>query len=357
MDDRITGGKLYDQGAYGCIFIPPLTCVPGSEVGESSKHGVIEIDKVLSDKEADFEYSIAERIRRIPLWRNYFLVSTMMCTPAPRKQQAELDLDKCDVLKGKSLRDFKLIRMPFGGRPLDQVSMKFSGKIMYDFIIHLLEGVTLLQLFGIVHHDLHQGNMVVDNANVPRIIDFNLSIDIRKIDRGHNLKHEISMRLFQEPPDSIIVNAVAQKRDGFSIIDKIINESKALHKIQALLGVSKDTMRTQLIYFYTHSKAAQTGDYKAWLSTYWPTIDSWAVGMNIIYLLTDNMLWSEFRDADYIGYEKQLLGVIRDLVHVNPMKRIDCVQALARLDADNYILRKYAKQWLTKRPIRVVSDA
>jgi len=159
------------------------------------------------------------------------------------------------------------------------------------------------------------------------------------------------MRLFQEPPDSIIVNAVAQRRDGFSIIDKIINENNALRKIQALLGISKDTMRTQLVYFYTHSKAAQTGDYKAWLSTYWPTIDSWAVGMNIIYLLTDNMLWSEFRDTDYIGYEKQLLGVIRDMVQVNPMKRMDCVQALARLDADNYIIRKYAKQWLAKRPV------
>ncbi len=88
MADRITGGKLYDQGGYGCVFIPPLTCEPGSEVGESSKNGIIEIDKLLTDDEAAVEYSIAEKIHRIPLWRNYYLVSTSMCTPSPRNQQA-----------------------------------------------------------------------------------------------------------------------------------------------------------------------------------------------------------------------------------------------------------------------------
>ena len=141
MADRITGGKLYDQGGYGCVFIPPLTCAPGSEVGESSKNGVIEIDKLLTTDDALVEFSIAEKIHRIPLWRNYYLVSTSMCTPAPRKQQTEPDLDKCKVLEGEDFSDFKLIRMPFGGRPLSQVSIKFSGQVMYDFIIHLLEGV------------------------------------------------------------------------------------------------------------------------------------------------------------------------------------------------------------------------
>lgn len=351
MADRITGGKLYDQGGYGCVFIPPLTCVPGSEVGESSKNGVIEIDKLLSDSEAIIEYSIAEKIHRIPLWRNYYLVSTSMCTPAPRKQQTEPDLDKCKVLEGEDFSDFKLIRMPFGGRPLSQISIKFNGKVMYDFIVHLLEGVSLLQLFGIVHRDLHQGNILIDNVNVPRVIDFNLSIDTRMKITSGDIKHKISMGLFHESPDSCLVNAVAQGKDGFSIIDKFLNERQSLRKIQALLGVTKEEMRDQLTYFYTHSKAAQQGDYVKWFYTYWPTIDSWAIGMNIIYLITDNMLWSEFRDSDYMSYEKNLLSIIRDMVNMNPMKRIDCVQALARLDADSYIIRKYAKQWLTKRPV------
>lgn len=357
MSDRITGGKLYDQGGYGCVFIPPLTCAPGSEVGESSKNGVIEIDKLLPEDEAQVEYSIAERIHHIPLWRNYYLVSTSMCTPAPRNQQTEPDLDKCKVLEGENFNHFKLIRMPFGGRPLSQVSIKFSGKVMYDFIVHLLEGVTLLQLFGIVHKDLHQGNILVDNVNVPRVIDFNLSINTRSKVNTRELLHKISMGLFHEPPDSCLLNAVAQGKDGFAVIDKLMNERNSLNKIQALLGVSKIDMREQLTYFYTHSKAAQQGDYVKWFYTYWPTIDSWAVGMNIIYLITDNMLWSDFRDSDYVGYEKLLLGIVRDMVCMNPMKRIDCVQALARLDADNYIIRKYAKQWLAKRPIHSVSGA
>lgn len=357
MTDRITGGKLYDQGGYGCVFIPPLTCEPGSEVGEPSKNGVIEIDKLLPSDDAIIEYSITKKIHRIPLWKNYYLVSTSMCTPAPRVQQTEPDLDKCNVLKGEDFSDFKLIRMPFGGRPLSQVSIKFSGKIMYEFILHFIESVALLQLFGIVHRDLHQGNILVDNANVPRVIDFNLSIDTRKKIVAGDIRHKISMGLFHEPPDSCLVNAVAQGKDGFDIIEKFINERQSLRKIQALLGVTKDEMRDQLTSFYTNSKAAQEGDYVKWFYTYWPTIDSWAVGMNIIYLITDNMLWSGFRDTDYNGYQKKLLNVVRDMVCMNPMKRIDCVQALARLDAENYIIRKYAKQWLAKRPIHSGSVA
>jgi serine/threonine protein kinase len=353
MADRLTGGKLYDQGGYGCVFIPPLTCVPGSEIGEESQSGILEIDKLLSNSEAIIEYSIAEKIHRIPLWRNYYLVSTSMCTPAPRNQQTEPDLDKCKVLQGEDFSDFKLIRMPFGGRPLSQVSIKFSGKVMYDFIVHLLEGGALLQLFGIVHKDLHQGNILVDNVNVPRIIDFNLSLDTRMKITLSDLRHKISMGLFHESPDSCLVNAITQGKDGFTIIDRFINERKSLRKLQALLGITIEEMRDQLTYFYTHSKAAQEGDYVKWFYTYWPTIDSWSIGMNIVYLITDNMLWSDFRDSDYMSYGKKLLVIVRDMVNMNPMKRIDCVQALARLDTENYIIRKYAKKWLEKRPIIV----
>ena len=363
--DRLTGGKLYDKGGYGCIFIPPLTCKTGTEVGDSigdstgditgdstgTIPGNILIDKLMPVADAIDEYSIAEKIRSIPLWKNYFIVSLTMCTPAPRIKQTETTLSDCDILSKGRLDGYRLLRMPFGGKPLSHINIKFNGESMYEFILHIMESAALMQLFGVVHRDLHQGNILVDNQNVPRIIDFNLSISVKGSISIQDILHRVDIGLSHEPPDSCIVNAISQGEKGLRVISELLKGRTSLQKIQALLGVRMDTMHEQLEEFYRQSKSAQAGDYIKWFQLYWPTIDSWAVGIMIVQLLTHNMLWKSFMDVDFKGYAVKLFGILRDMLNMNPMKRIDCVQALARLDADNYIIRKYAKQWLIKRPI------
>ena len=348
-DQRFTGGRLYDKGAYGCVFMPPLTCKPGTEFGFIDEKGIM-IDKLIKTDNAVEELAIANRIRTIPLWKNYFLVATSICEPAPREQQTDRDLNKCDILKGDNINQYRLLRIEFGGKPLSQSNINLRGNGMYNFILHLIEGAAMLQLFGIVHRDLHQGNIVVDNSNVPRIIDFNLSINVRQPIGPEIQFNTINTKLFQEPPDSCIVNGIRLGMDGFVMIELFLKDRSSLRKIQALFGITSADIRNDIEDFYRRSKSAQTGDYVKWFKTYWATIDSWAIGMNIIYLLTDSMLWKSTRSDEYRGYEKKLLGVVKDMVQINPIKRIDCVQALARLDADNYIIRKYAKQWLEHRP-------
>jgi serine/threonine protein kinase len=345
-----TGGNLYDQGGYGCVFLPTLRCESTSEQvkGDATMNF---IDKLMDKDNADVEFTLAQRVRRIPLWKNYFIIPESTCTPAPAEQQSEQQLYMCDLIDDQPLKSFRILRMPFGGTPLSQayIRMNKDGNGLYDFIIHLFEASALLQMFGIVHRDIHQGNILVDSTGVPRLIDFNLSIDIRSPIQQMELLHGIGYNLFQEPPDSCLINAVAQGKDGFHVIDAFFAERKSLRKIQSLLGVSLQAMREQFEDFYRHSRVAQGGNIVQWFKTYWPTIDSWAIGINIIYILTDHMLWPRFVHGDYQTYKDRLLPILKDMVHFNPAKRIDCVQALARLDTDNYVIRKYGKSWLAKR--------
>jgi serine/threonine protein kinase len=341
---QITGGKLYAEGTYGCIFIPPLVC-KDEEIRSVDKRI---IDKLIDKENAEVEMKISERVQRIPLWKNYFVVPFSMCEPAPRTMQTNVNVAKCDVIQQKRLDRFRLLQMNYGGKPLKTAIIDMKTQSLFDIALHLIEAGALLNLFGIVHSDIHQGNILIDNENIPRIIDFNLSVDVRNPDLFIYLNHPVMVSLFQEPPDACIVNGISKNIDGYKIITDLINTRKTFKKLQALFGLSVYDLRYEMEEFIKNSKIAQAGDVPKWFSTYWSKIDTWAIGMNIVCLLTDNLMWESFAIGQYKEYKEKLLPVLHDMTQVNPMKRIDCVQALARLDTNNFIIRKYGQEWLQK---------
>ena len=350
MDSEATGGAIIGEGAYGCIFMPPLKCKDESDmeqIGDAGYPSFNTIDKLLEIDDANQEIAIARRIYRLPLWKNYFIVAESMCEPAPIAKQTNKELPGCDLITN-NLDNFRLIRMRFGGRPLAQVSFNPDAKI-YDFIVHLISASALLTLFGIVHRDLHRGNVLVDSHNVPRIIDFNLSLDAKgAVSNSDFSKFRFDVEHNHEPPDSCMVRGVYSGLDGFKIIDMFMKERKSLRKIQSILGITADTLREEFVDFYRKSKIAQSGNMAEWFRTYWRTIDSWAIGMMIVNIFSKSMLWEQFVKGEYGVIKSKVIPVIRDMVQLNPKKRIDSVQALARLDPDNYIIRKYAGKWLEK---------
>ncbi len=345
-----TGGKLYAKAGYSCIFVPPLACkgdVQKVPLDEKVKDGT-NINKLMKKKDAEVEFNISKRVLEIPLSANYFAVANSICTPST--VQAEGDLDKCDVLKGNKLgNDYRLLGMKYAGIPISDIKItpgKFSIK---DLLVSLLEAGALLNLYGIVHRDLHQGNILLNNAGSPHMIDFNLSIDVKKGVTLQELYHMHSIDYFQEPPDSTIVNAVVGKHDPYTVIDGLVEKKDIIRRIQSILGKQTDSMRADLMNFYKHSKSVQSGDMVEWFNNYWRKIDSWAIGANIVYVIHFMSYNPKFLEGEKEEYRNRVLPVLRKLCEVSPLKRIDCVQALAYIDSDNYIVRgKKAIEWLKK---------
>jgi hypothetical protein len=90
-----------------------------------------------------------------------------------------------------------------------------------------------------------------------------------------------------------------------------------------------------------------SGDTLLWFNTYWRMIDSWSVGVIIVELLTTFSLWTGF--ASTITKHKALLfPLLSRMCAVNPLQRVDCVQALFYLQPNHFIIRKYAKAWMDK---------
>jgi serine/threonine protein kinase len=339
-----SGGKLIDEGMYGCIFKPPLKCkdTPQTITGEQVSKP---ISKVLFDDYADSEFAIAKKVSRIPLWKNYFVISESICEPAPI--QKNKDLHDCPVLDNHPLSELKILKMPYSGKALSIYSFNVSNLDFMGFAKHLIEAGALLNLFGIVHRDIHQGNILVDENDVPRIIDFNLSIIVENKVTISDLRHGYDFSIAQEPPDSTLVNAIVSGYNADKVIDSIIFKKSICKKIRVLLGVSDSEMYDSLYSFYNKSKSLQTGDEVIWFKQYWRTIDSWAIGINIVDLISRLMLWPEFSQT-LRKIKPKLFPVLRRLCAVSPHERIDCVQALQYLEPNNFIVRKYGKAWLAK---------
>ena len=338
-----SGGKLLDEGSYGCIFTPVLQCKNKKEPIGDDNHPPI--SKLILTDSANLEYSISKIIRQIPLWKNYFVVSESICEPSPI--QKDKDISKCGIIDNHKLSDFRILTMPYGGKSLNTYRININNFDFMEFVIHFIEAGAVLNLFGIVHRDIHQGNILVDDEQVPRIIDFNLAIPVNKKVSSSDLDHTYNYITGQEPPDSTLVNAINLGYKSERVINSLIDKKPIMRKIRSILGVSQYEQHLALDKFYSESKSVKAGDSVAWFNNYWRTIDSWAIGVNIVDLIAKLSLWPEF-SSTLRKVRPDLFPVLKKLCDVSPVHRIDCVQALNKLAPNSFIIRRYGKAWLAK---------
>lgn len=337
------GGRLLGQGSYGCVFTPSLHCKYKKDQPKPGKKEQL-ITKLIRSDFAENEYSIGTIISGIPLWKNYFSVATSMC--APSTKQTDEDISNCKPLEKAPLSNFRLLTMTNVGTELHRYRFPIKTFDMMNFFTHIISGGALLALFGVVHRDLHMGNILVDNSSVPRIIDFNLAI-IKEQVIADDLAHTHTVMLPQESPDSTLINAVELGYKPNKVIQSIITKKPIIKKIRSVLGISYETMLQQLEQFAATSTSITSSDSILWFNTYWRTIDSWSIGCVIVELLGSFALWSEFTPM-IMKHKSQLIPLLRRMCAVNPVERVDCVQALYYLQPNHFIIRKYGKAWLDK---------
>jgi serine/threonine protein kinase len=335
------GGRLIDQGNSGCIFTPALHCKYKKHDQKPIKGEQI-VTKLIHKDDANQEYTISMIIREIPLWRNYFSVALSMCVPSTK--QTEKDLSECKPLDKAPISTFRILPVPYAG--LQIFRYKFSAKTfdMMNFFTHLIGAGALLALFGVVHTDLHMGNILVDHHGIPRIIDFNLAIIKEKV-TINRIEHAYGVIWSQESPDATLINAIAHGYTPSNAIPSIILKKPIMKKIRSMLSITNETMIEQLEQFAATSASITSGNVLGWFKNYWCKIDSWAIGVIIVYLLSSFSVMSEFTPM-IMKHKPRLIPLLRRMCAINPIQRIDCVQALYYLQPDHFIIRKYGKKWL-----------
>ena len=349
--EAMLGGRLLGQGLYGCVFTTPFSCAKGDKASgdKPSKRPIGQLTKLTHPIDAAVELHIAETIRRIPLWRNYFAVAESMCVPS--NKQKEKDIKACKVLHDRPLSEFRILRMSHAGIPLAEYAINGKAFQIMQFTIHLLEAGSLLTLFGIAHRDLHQANIMMDAHRVPRIIDFNLAIPIDTTDDLEGMvMHQYDYNIYHEPPDSTLLMAVAEGKQIDHAVRMLATKKDILRKLRTLAGMSETEMERQLEEV-AHDPIVQTGSGAAWFRMYWNVIDSWAIGVTLLDLLSKWAMWPTFT-AHFAPYREKIHHVIKQMCVIHPADRMDCVEALHYLHPNSGILRAYGSKWRKETALR-----
>jgi len=336
----LTGGKLLDTGTYSCVFDPPLRCKKGAKTKAPGRM----ISKLMVHEDAEIEWNISEKIRKIPLWKNYFAVSESICNLGPK--QTDMDLyTSCDIMKKTAPEELRILQMPFVGKQLSMFSIPPTFNIK-AFMIHVLESGALLLQHNIVHFDLHAGNILIDSHAIPRIIDFNLSMSADSSITESHLAYRYSgnFHLVQQPPDYTALIGINQGKDINRIIHNI-NDKRIMKEIKLILHVSPNKIASDIVGICTKNAMIRYGNILGWFHKYWTTIDSWAVGTYFITMLRSHSTTPQLLHS-FRSHYSILKKVLSSLCAIDPEKRWDCMQALYFLNPTSIIIKKYGKQWL-----------
>ena len=371
MEPRIVipkqrGGNMLAQGYYGCIFDPPLICRGDKAPKGGWKKG--KLGKLTAVTDIANEIMSAELFKGKPEAKKYFILPELdtLCQKGPNdqpavilKDQKEKDFDRCDAIKREGSAEMLHYQMEYGGKTLhdrlENIQLVVKEFPFFKFMGNILEIGAYLALNGLIHNDLHSGNIVLNKEYFPRLIDFGRAYYAKAItdQTVENLAANYEPQLGQITPECSTKDGLdKQNTDGAvpfpKIIQDLINRKPGLLYAERLFGQSRQKEMAEFQHFWKTSKALQDGDYTKFFQLYWPVVDSWSIGhclSSILYKLSQS---NDFATgAEWKAKQGVVKAVITGLLKGSPRARLDSVEALALYDPMNAVLlTPSGKAWL-----------
>jgi hypothetical protein len=343
------GGVILGQGEYGCVMSNPLPCKYPHYIPGANSHNIMKIGR---PNTLVNEYEVSRIIQQIPFSSNYFiLLKGSPCELSRKSLEVDPSIKSCEIIAKKGFDHVKGVRMKFGGVSLGDYKFNASKFDIYKFGMHLLEAATMLVTHGIVHWDLHTGNVVVDNYGVPRVIDFGLAIvkkyvnDIGIID---GLKYQYDPWYVQHPPELALFNGAIEKRSiGFMLKDIFDGprKKKTFNIAQMVLGVTREEQEASIEAFTNESDAFKKADLIEYWNHYWTKLDSWSIGNMILYILYILLKIGYNDNPIYKEHKAMIHSVLKGLLELDPRKRLDVVDALEKWNPNSKIFKKFGISW------------
>lgn len=331
------GGRFVGKGVYGCVFEPAPRCKDGRVIRAAG--GLPMVGKIASDDITD-ELAAGKKIMALPRAAEYFAAPYESCEPA--LPILDPDTDKCPFLvhpePGQKL---SLLLMPLGGMRIDQWARKGrdQGRMALHFeriLIHLLEGIAMYQSTGLIHNDIHPGNILVSDTGVGRIIDFGLSFNLTTVRTWADGKQSRRFRpsIIMQPPETFVwqmlTNGVSVKNGYKEMLTKFSADYMAMEQFK------QEGFVYEMEEFVRASDDFRTLDGGVFARRYAKKWDTWRLGL---------VMWFEWNEivrrpdvlrrpevaAKFWNRRDILRAALRGLTRFDPRKRWSAPRALFEL--------------------------
>jgi serine/threonine protein kinase len=312
---RQTLGKKIAEGSYGCIY-------------RNDK----KVLKVSDTKEAEVELRIANIIKNIPNWSEYYIIQdkeefeTKNFTRVRPMYQGD-----CKIIRDTTNSNLRLLSSSYGGVSVRNIEITES--FSYEKSIrHLLEAVTKLNDQGICHYDLHGGNILEDINGKQRIIDFGSAFigDMADVSTVKKHKYPFSPMFSAQPPELAIQNAIVENRDIQSSLEELIVKREIFRNSSEYTGITPSYVRKELYDFVTTEYHATDLAWAEYYRNYWRKWDTWSIGVLFLDFLKRALLLPALRKElwDNPSMHNKIRMLLRGCLEPNPKKRFSANDAL-----------------------------
>ena len=356
------GGALIGHGTFGCVFDPPLRVLSkaSGECKTIDTPGRI-VGKISEPEEVKNEIEAAKILSEVPDNSLYFAIVDLnnINRPCDKSEQPDKkSVEECPIVQRVDMSNMLHFTMPYSGIGLSKyfnIRLKNKTAIPVEKVVtHLLEAASLLVLNNVVHYDIHSENVLFDKTtNMPRIIDFGFSFSVVNI-----TKETLSTRWKvytpdypTEAPELTLVQGLRHKLSADTVIHNIVSGKQPIKMCQFILGMRMDAQERSFRDFLKKSKSIQESDWTTFFKYYWPGFDAWGIGVVILKMyLHISQVPTYTKDASWKGLSEKMKSVIRSLLRVNPIERIDCVEALYMFHPESHIFNSdRATSWIQER--------
>jgi serine/threonine protein kinase len=213
------GGKLIDEGGFGCVFNPPINC-SGKE--SKNKNYVSKIQKYNKDTQKEIKNGLI--IMTIKHYNNFFAPIIRHCPIYISSISPEL-LEGCsdNIIQKKSDIKYMLVYSKFikGLNFSDTLKEIYTNasfsNTYYKYYLNLLNSIKILQTKNIVHYDIKSSNIIINKTNNnPILIDFGISmhIDTENLHKNYKYFYIYAPDYYYWPFECIFISWVLNEDDN-----------------------------------------------------------------------------------------------------------------------------------------------
>jgi hypothetical protein len=340
MESQV-GGRLLGEGGYGCTFEPAPRCAGGDvfrTIGGLPAAGKVTVEDPREETE------VGRAIMGLPLATQYFALPSVSCAVSREDVRKDPDAIKCDILFEAPLTArYSMLVMPAAGNTLLKwMLMNEKSRVAASFeriLKHLLEGMVIYQRAGYIHNDIHDKNILVDDAGVARYIDFGQAYLLPNIRKWSdtNMSSGFSARLVWKPPEDHLWRMVAS---GVRLVDGL-RQLKQKHPEYEQLELQFPVRRSALAALtelQQRSTTMRSRDGGGFLKAYATRFDAWRLGLCMWKVWNSLLRWPGIRDTPLWARRDVIRQVLGGLTDFFVPTRLDAAAALRILDPANRLV-------------------